>query len=66
LNGMCLELRRVLHGIMNAAITVDHNDIVHCHVCGGTSAPHGNVQHKEGCAAKEAREILLSARSPQE
>lgn len=66
LSKVCLRLRRVLRGIMEAAITVDHNDIVHCHVCGGVSAPHGNVTHKEGCAAREAKEILLSPRSPQD
>lgn len=60
LNNMVLKLRHVLRGVMPAVITIDHNDIAHCGVCGAASAPHGKIVHKDGCAAAEARDILLS------
>ena len=60
LNKLCVRLLRLMRKMMGALIVVDHNDIAHCRVCDSHSAPHGRIQHKEGCAAHEARDVLLS------
>jgi hypothetical protein len=60
LNRSYLQLRRVLKGVMDGVIYVDHNDIAHCQVCKAASAPHGKIPHVDGCAVVEAKQLLLA------